>query len=137
LRFDRLEKARFLAAVAGYWELKPQLAAAVLPIPIDVSREYFLFKRFSPTVFEAWLRLKAQNLAFFPKSPSDSGRLAQDVVLEPNFGGPPSFPRPGSPTLATPGEKEIKNAAQAAKTLPAPNFESEDPRPKFFRLNKP
>ena len=129
-RFDRLEKARYLAAVAGYWELKPQLAAAILPIPIEQSRAYFLFKRYSPMVLEAWLRLKAHNLALFPKSSNDLGRLAKDVTLEPQPGEAFKFPRPNSPTIATPSEKELVQAAEAAKVAPSPKFDHNDPWPK-------
>ncbi|MDR0548088.1 MAG: type VI secretion lipoprotein TssJ [Deltaproteobacteria bacterium] len=127
LRFDRLEKTRYLGAVAGYFDLRPTSAAAVLPLPIDESREYFLFKRYSPKEFEAWLRLKAQNLAFFPKTEKDYGRLAKDVELEPQAGETNKPPRPkNGPTIATPGEKELKQAAKAARASPPPKVDGDE-----------
>jgi hypothetical protein len=124
LVLDRLEKTRYLAVVAGYRELRPNFSAAVLPIPLEESREYFLFKRYAPQAFEAWLKLKAQNLQFFPKTPKDYGRLAKDAG-DP-VPGPASFPRPKSPTLATPGERDVKAAAKAARAVPWPGPENDD-----------
>jgi predicted component of type VI protein secretion system len=123
LILDRLEKTRYLAVVAGYQDLRPANSAAVLAIPIETSREYFIFKRYQPEPFEAWLALKPQSVQFFHKSSKDRGRLAQDVKDDPKPGPAPKFPKAGSPTIATPDAQDLKTAAKAT---PWPKPESDD-----------
>jgi hypothetical protein len=105
LILDRLEKARYLAVVAGYQDLRPNLATAILPMPIQTGSKYLIFKTYGPEILDAWLILKAQNMQFFAKNPKDYGRLAKDL-------------KPGEPKNA-PKELETRLARAPIKVDPS------------------
>ncbi|MBQ7608726.1 MAG: type VI secretion lipoprotein TssJ [Desulfovibrionaceae bacterium] len=62
---DRVEKARYLAVVAGYEHLKPELCAAVIPFPIHHEREGIIFKNdlYTAAPMRALIHLGAESVS--------------------------------------------------------------------------
>jgi predicted component of type VI protein secretion system len=111
LSFDRLEKTRYLAVVAGFSAMSADRSIKALPIPIKDGRKYLIFKTFEPDNFEAWLLLKAQALHLFFKDSSDFGRSVADL---------PRMPEEGQPVL-TKAEARAERMAGGLKKLAGPD----------------
>ncbi|MBQ9406914.1 MAG: type VI secretion system lipoprotein TssJ [Desulfovibrio sp.] len=61
---DRVEKARYLAVVAGYEHLKPELCTAVIPFPIHHEKEGLIFKNdlYTAAPMRALIHLGAESI---------------------------------------------------------------------------
>lgn len=61
---DRVEKARYLAVVAGYEHLKPELCAAVIPFPIHHEKEGLIFRNdlYTAAPMRALIHLGAESV---------------------------------------------------------------------------
>ena len=61
---DRVEKARYLAVVAGYKHLKPELCTAVIPFPIHHEKEGLIFKNdlYTAAPMRALIHLGAESV---------------------------------------------------------------------------
>ncbi len=61
---DRMAEARFLAVVAGYAHLRPELCSVVIPFPVHTASEGILFrdKRYSAAPMQALIRLGAESV---------------------------------------------------------------------------
>ncbi len=61
---DRMEKARYLAVVAGYTHLKPELCWAILPFPLHTEREGLLRKPvYLAAPVDALIRLGSESVS--------------------------------------------------------------------------
>ena len=61
---DRMESVRYLAVVAGYAHLRPDLCVAVIPFPIHEDTEGLVFKNklYSAGSMQALIRLGAESV---------------------------------------------------------------------------
>ena len=62
---DRMEGARYLAVVAGYAHLRPELCSSVLPFPVHEETKGLLFRTrlYSAASLQALIRLGAESVS--------------------------------------------------------------------------
>lgn len=62
---DRMEGARYLAVVAGYAHLRPELCSSVMPFPVHEETKGLLFRTrlYSAAGIQALIRLSAESVS--------------------------------------------------------------------------
>ncbi|MDR3155207.1 MAG: type VI secretion lipoprotein TssJ, partial [Deltaproteobacteria bacterium] len=131
LLIDRQPGAQFVGVAGGFMTLPAQGGAAYLPVPVYHKKKLIFADTYEPMELRAWLILRSQLLAFYPKSEDSYDLTVDDVnpdgtLKKPKKGSkdiepPPAYlPCPAAWRLK-PGEVLVCPGAEgAAPTAPVP-----------------
>ncbi|MDR1079392.1 MAG: type VI secretion lipoprotein TssJ [Deltaproteobacteria bacterium] len=79
LTVDRQPGTQYVGVAGGFMTLPGQGGAAYLPVPVYHDRKLIFADTYEPMEFRAWLVLRSQLLAFYPKSADSYGLSVDDI----------------------------------------------------------
>jgi predicted component of type VI protein secretion system len=135
---DRLEGTKHVAVVGGYSDLTAVGAAGFMSIPVHENKKWFFANTYELQNLAAWLVLKKQSLAFFPRGEdeatasaaiyADKGPAKKPASKETLAATSPACPAITCP-VPSPTASPEPSPTPSSTTGPAPSGEAPNPAP--------